>query len=247
MTARLRWWREVVYVLAFYFVYSGIRNKFGSAAVPRHEALHHALDLIRLERWLGIFHEERIQRWFLDWHGFIRFWNVFYGTFHFVVTTGCIIWLFRRFPAQYIKWRTTLACTTALALIGFATFPLLPPRLLPGAYHFVDTLQVYGGLWSFDSGAMSKLSNQYAAMPSLHFGWSLWCACVIIPRAKHTWAKVLAALYPLATLFAIVVTGNHYILDAAGGALILGLGFLLGSWWAARVPVPEILLEDVER
>jgi membrane-associated phospholipid phosphatase len=244
---RLRWWREVLYILAFYLVYSFIRNQFGSAAVPRHEALQNARLVIRVERDLRIFHEESIQRWFLDWHGFIQFWNVFYGTFHFVVTAGCIIWLFRRFPREYVGWRTTLACTTALALIGFSLFPLLPPRLLPGTFHFVDTLQAYGGLWSFDSGAMSKVSNQYAAMPSLHFGWSLWCACVIVPRARRTWVKALAVVYPLCTLFAIVVTGNHYILDAAGGALVLAVGYAVGTWWARRASVPEVMLEESGR
>jgi hypothetical protein len=245
MTVRLRWWREVAFVLGFYAVYTFIRNQFGSAAVPRGEALANAHRVIDAERALGLFQEARIQHWFLDWHGFIQFWNVFYGTFHFVVTAGCIIWLFRRFPEQYVKWRTTLACTTALALIGFSLFPLLPPRLLPASFDFVDTLKDYGGLWSFDSGAMSKVSNQYAAMPSLHFGWSLWCACVIVPRARHQWSKVLAVAYPLATLFAIVVTGNHYWLDAVGGAVILAGGYLFGRWWAQRAgaSATEVILE----
>ena len=247
MTARLRWWREALFVLVFYGVYSLIRNQFGSAAVPRREALAHARTVIRIERDVGLFHEQRIQHWFLGWHGFIQFWNVFYGTFHFVVTAGCIIWLFRRFPDQYVKWRTTLACTTALALIGFSFFPLLPPRLLPGSFHFVDTLQAYGGLWSFDSGAMSKVSNQYAAMPSLHFAWSTWCALVLVPRVRRPWAKALAVAYPVATLFAIVVTGNHYVLDAAGGAVILAAGYAIGSWWAARAPVPDVMLEEPGR
>ena len=244
---KLRWWREVLYVLAFYLVYSVIRNQFGSAAVPQSEAFRHARLVIRIERDLGLYHEQHVQHWFLGWRSFIQFWNVFYGTFHFVVTAGCIIWLFTRFPETYVKWRTTLACTTALALIGFSGFPLLPPRLLPSSYHFVDTLQAYGGLWSFDSGAMSKVSNQYAAMPSLHFAWSTWCAFVLVPRVRHQWAKVLAARYPVATLFAIVVTGNHYLLDAAGGAVILTLGYLAGSWWASRAAVPEVMLEEPGR
>ena len=232
--SRLRWWREVLYVLAFYGVYSFIRNQFGSAAVSPETAFEHAKDVIAIERALGTYHEETIQDWFLDHRWFIQFWNLFYGTFHFVVTTFCIVWLFRRFPERYVKWRTTLAATTALALIGFATFPLMPPRLLPDTYGFVDTLKDYGGLWSFDSGAMSKVSNQYAAMPSLHFGWSTWCALVLVPTLRSPWLRWLAALYPAMTLFAIVVTGNHFWLDAAGGAVVLGGGYLIGRWWADR-------------
>jgi hypothetical protein len=245
---RLRWWREVVFVLVFYSVYSLIRNQFGSAAVSDERALAHAKDLIHLERLLGLFHEETIQQWFLSWRSFIQFWNLFYGTFHFVVTAFCIIWLFRRFPDRYVRWRTTLAVTTALALIGFAFFPLMPPRLLPHSYGFVDTLQKVGGLWSFDSGAMSKVSNQYAAMPSLHFAWSTWCALVLVPTLRRRWLKVLAISYPFFTLFAIVVTGNHYILDAAGGVLILGIGMVVGQWWAERSrAIPDVSNPPIQR
>jgi membrane-associated phospholipid phosphatase len=246
----LRWWREVGLILAFYGIYSLVRNQFGSAGSPvasHKEALQHARDVIRIERAIGLFHEESIQQWFLGWRWFIQFWNLFYGTFHFVVTAGCVVWLFRRFPERYVRWRTTLVCTTALALFGFALFPLLPPRLLPHSYGFVDTLQSYGGLWSFDSGAMSKVSNQYAAMPSLHFAWSSWCAFVLVPTVRRTWIKVLAVLYPFLTLFAIVVTGNHYWLDAAGGAAILSLGALAGLLWASRTGSAEVMLDEPRR
>ena len=241
--AGLRWYREVAYVLAFYGVYSFIRNQFGSAAVSEQLARGHAYDVIHIERALGLFHEETLQDWFLHWRWFIQFWNLFYGTFHFVVTAFALIWTFRRFPWRYPLWRNTLAITTALALVGFATFPLMPPRLLPAHYSFVDTLRVYGGLWSFDSGAMQKVSNQYAAMPSLHFAWSTWCALVLYPQVKRPWLKALIVAYPAATLFAIMVTANHFWLDAAGGALILGVGFLLArqltAWQERRQAARE--------
>ena len=75
---------------------------------------------------------------------------------------------------------------------------------------------------------MKDVSNQYAAMPSLHVAWSLWCACVLVPRLRHGWAKALAVLYPVVTLLAVVVTANHYFLDAVGGAVVLAVGFLIG-------------------
>jgi hypothetical protein len=224
----LRWWREVLYILAFYLIYSVVRNMQGSAAVSNDHALDHAHSIIDVERWLHIFNERSVQKAFIDYRGFIEFWNLFYGTFHFFVTIGAMLWLFRRFPERYPKWRNVLACTTAVALAGFALYPLLPPRLLPGSFGFVDTLHVYGSLWSFDSGAMHKISNQYAAMPSLHFGWSAWCALVLISTLPRTWMKVIAALYPFATTFSIVVTANHYWLDAVGGAIALSIGYVLG-------------------
>jgi membrane-associated phospholipid phosphatase len=81
---------------------------------------------------------------------------------------------------------------------------------------------------------MSKVSNQYAAMPSLHFAWSTWSALVLVPAVSHRWLKALIVLYPVATLYAIVVTGNHYFLDAMGGALILTIGAAAGRWWSER-------------
>ena len=123
----------------------------------------------------------------LHWHTFIQFWDVFYGTAHFIVTIVAIVWLFRTHPERYPLWRNTLAFTTALALIGFTFFPLMPPRLI--GHGFVDSLDKIGGLWSFESGPVHKVSNQYAAMPSLHFAWSSWCALVFLPSLKHWWSK----------------------------------------------------------
>jgi amino acid transporter len=195
----LRWWKEVLTALVFYVVYSAIRNTQGSASVSETLAFRNARRIIRWEELLGMYHEEAIQDAVIGWgRALMSFWNLFYGTFHFVVTIGVLVLLFRRAPERYRRWRNVLAATTALALIGFAFYPLMPPRLLPASYGYVDSLETFGSLWSFDSAAMQKLSNQYAAMPSL-------------------------------TLFAIVVTGNHFWLDAAGGALAVGGGVLYAS------------------
>ncbi|TML15246.1 MAG: phosphatase PAP2 family protein [Actinobacteria bacterium] len=236
-TLRLRWWREVAIVAGFYGIYSAVRNLFGSASVSPARALAHAQDIIRVERSVGLFHEETVQHWFLGWSRFMWFWNVFYGTFHFIMTIAVLIYLFHRVPDRYRQWRNTLAVTTALALIGFSLFPLMPPRLLSvcGEYggctnsHFVDTLDRFGGLWSFDSGTMQSISNQYAAMPSLHFAWSTWCWLALRPVVQRRSLRVALAAYPWLTLFAIVVTANHFWIDAAGGALVLGVGYLVGS------------------
>lgn len=241
---RLRWWREVIYIASFYAIYTFIRNQFGSARVDSLQAYENAQRVIDLEAMFGLYHEATIQSWFLGWKLFIQFWNVFYGTFHFGVTLGVLAWLFLRHRGFYAVWRNTLAFTTGLALIGFTLFPLMPPRLLCdcewGAadadpafveedHPFVDTLADYGGLWSFNEGAMARVSNQYAAMPSLHFAWSAWCAMALWSRVRHGFTRTLAALYPVATLFAIVVTANHFWLDAVGGAVVLAVGYQLGS------------------
>jgi hypothetical protein len=222
----LRWWKELLAAGAFYAIYSVIRNTQGSASVSSGLAFRNARQVIHLERLIGLYHERAVQHLFIRAENVMELWNLFYGTFHFFVTIAVLVILFRRHPDRYRRWRTVLAATTALALVGFALYPLMPPRLLPSSYGFVDSLRAYGSLWSFDSTAMHKVSNQYAAMPSLHFAWSLWCACALVPALRRNWTKALAALYPFITLCAVVITANHYVLDAVGGAAALGGGVL---------------------
>ncbi len=256
---RAKIWREVLYIIAVYLVYSTVRNRFGSAGgEPGHAngiAFGHALDVIRVENGLGLYIERSVQHWYLGLpgHGFIQFWNVFYGTAHFIITAVALVALFVIDPERYPRWRNTLALTTIAALIGFASFSLMPPRLLnespdrygppadatvPAHSDFVDTLATYPTFWSFDSGGLKSISNQYAAMPSLHMAWSTWSALVLLPLVRRRWAKILIALHPVATLFCIVVTANHYWLDALFGLVTLTIGYLFAmrvtAFWDAR-------------
>ena len=220
----LYWWVEIIAIVAFYMIYSAIRNANEGGAG---EAYENARELIGWQKSLGINHEEVLQDWALHFRPLIIAMNYFYGSLHFVVTGGVGIFLFRRWSDDYPRWRNTLAISTGLALIGFITWPLMPPRLLPESYGFVDTLAKYPTFWSFNSGAVSKISNQFAAMPSVHCVWALWCTCVVVPRAKRDWVKVLFVLYPVGTVMAIVLTGNHFVLDAVGGFAVLGIGYVL--------------------
>lgn len=270
-------WREALTIVVFYELYSLARNLQGSHSISPAVAFRNARAVIRWEEALGLYHEEAVQRVALNARVLVRAMNVYYGTAHFVVTIGVLLWLFLRAPERYRRWRWTLGATTGLALIGFVTFPLLPPRLLPvehraealvatapamtreaateaateevnsGAYKSVvydyeDTLLTVGGLWSFESGPIAKLSNQYAAMPSLHFGWSAWCTLALLPAMRRWWSKALAVAHPTLTLIAIVATANHYILDAVGGAVVLAFGALIGTVVTRRDrrPVTEV-------
>ena len=215
----------MLYCLAFYAAYSLVRDVRGDRPVSVVQAFTNAKRVIGLERFFGLFQERRIQGWFLHSHLVIKLLDDFYGSAHFLITFGVLIYLFRRQPERYRLWRNVLAITTGLALIGFALFPLMPPRLLPANYNIVDTLHTIGGLWSFDSGPISAVSNQYAAMPSLHCAWALWCAASIRSTIKGRFARELVWLYPVLTLICIVATGNHYLADAVGGGVILILGY----------------------
>ncbi len=224
---RSSWWREVLFIASFYGLYTLVRDVRGERPVSVFQATTNARRIIRLERALGLFHEANIQHWFLQYRELIRLCDDYYGTIHFVAVVAVLGLLFFRFPSRYRLWRNTLAFATGLALVGFSFFPLLPPRLLPPGYHFVDTLRVIGGLWSFSSGPVNDVSNQYAAMPSLHTTWSAWCAVALLPLIRPRWGKVLVLLYPAATVFCIIVTANHYFADVIAGLLLLAVSYVL--------------------
>jgi hypothetical protein len=243
----LRWWVEIIGIAAYYGIYSLIRNT--TNADPS-VAFAHARTIVKIERNLHIYVEAHLNHWALHVKPIVIMCNYFYGSLHFIVTIGAAIFLFHKFPHDYPRWRNTLGVATAIGLIGFATFALMPPRLLdchlagfaagscfvhghvpPVHYGFVDTLAKYPTFWSFNSGAMSKLSNQFAAMPSIHCCWALWCACVFVPRVRNRGAKIAAACYPLLTVTVIVLTANHYLLDAVAGFSVLGLGYLVAYWF----------------
>ena len=210
----------------FYLVYSYGRNaNEGRPSV----AFRNAREVIHLEHVLGIFQEATLQRWALHVKPLIIACNYYYGSLHFLVTIGVAIVLFLKWSDDYPRWRNTLALSTGLALVGFITYPLMPPRLLPQHYGFVDTLARYPTPWSFDSGAISKFSNQFAAMPSVHCAWALWCACVLVPHLRHPVARAAAALYPVTTVIVIVLTANHFFLDAVVGFATLGIGYLVAQ------------------
>lgn len=218
---QLYWWAELAAVISFYLVYSMIRN--ASEGDPA-SAFHNAVQVVRWERAMGIYFEEGLQDAVLLLKPLVIALNYLYGSLHFVVTIGTLVFLFRRYPGDYRFWRNALAVTTGLALIGFVLWPLMPPRLLPEHYGFVDTLKRYPAIWSFQSDTMNDVSNQYAAMPSLHFAWAMLCAIALFRRLRHPLARGLAVAYPVLTLAAIVLTGNHFVLDAVGGAAVFGIG-----------------------
>ena len=218
----LYWWAEVGCVLVFYTVYSAIRN---SVDADQSSATAHALQVIRFEKAIGIFREQAFNHWATGVHAFIVACNYYYGSLHFLVTLGVGIFLFKRKPDVYARWRNTIAIATALALIGFWTYQLLPPRLLNG-YGFIDTLARYGTPWNWNSKAVSKLSNQFAAMPSVHCAWALWCGCALVPQVKRWWAKMIVLSYPTMTVAVVVFTANHYFVDAVAGFATVGIGYI---------------------
>ncbi|WP_375141606.1 phosphatase PAP2 family protein [Streptomyces sp.] len=220
---------ELLLIRVTYAAYSQVRLAAtgGSNSAGRAEAEEHGAQIHALERALRI----DIEHWAnhtaagIDW--LREFFDYYYTSFHFAVPLAVLAVLYWRRPADYRWARSALGITTLLALAGFWLYPLAPPRLMP-ALGFIDTVHGVQDFSQPDYGTLTALTNQYAAMPSLHFGWSLWCGVVIAVVARGRWVKALGAVHPLLTAVAIVVTGNHWVLDAVGGAVVVGVGFGLG-------------------
>ena len=224
---RLRWWKELLFTGAIYLFYESTRNLTKSGANVAYE---NALEIIRAQKWLRINWEYEVQQFFIDDRWVLVSSNYFYGAGYVVSTLFALIWLYRSRPDHYPFWRNTLAIGTLLGLVGFRFYPLMPPRLLDVhlgqvVYGFVDTLKEFPTLWSFDNSAMEKVSNQYAAMPSLHCGWAIWVMVSTFGLVRTRVMKVVVVLLPVTTIFVVVVTANHYLLDAVGGLVIMTIGY----------------------
>ncbi|GAA2831787.1 phosphatase PAP2 family protein [Kitasatospora paracochleata] len=227
---------ELALIGISYWIYSLIRNAVPEQAVI---AQHHASWVWSFEQTLGVNVERAVNHTVNSFGWLIVGMNYYYATLHFIVTIGVLVWLYRRHPGRYAACRTVLFVTTGIALVGFYSFPLAPPRLMTGG-NFIDTVTVHRTWGSMASGAAAHVSNQYAAMPSMHIGWSLWCGLTIFFLAQRTWVRALGLAYPAATLVVIISTANHFWLDAVGGAACLAVGFIAARLfyhvWAYQLP-----------
>ncbi|WP_051845698.1 phosphatase PAP2 family protein [Streptomyces globisporus] len=225
-------WFEILLIAVSYWTYSLVRN-----AVPEQkaEALRNADWIWKAEESLGLAFEHAVNHAVNSVTWLIVSMNYYYATLHFVVTIGVLVWLYRWHPGRYGAFRTVLFATTGVALVGYYLYPLAPPRLMNGQ-NFVDTVLVHHTWGSMASGNLKHVSNQYAAMPSMHIGWSLWCGLTVFLLARAPWARILGLVYPAATLVVIVATANHFWMDAVGGMLCLSFGFAVSYFWYGSRP-----------
>ena len=216
-------------IVAFYATYASIRNMQGGRMVPHLEAqaLAHGLTILDIERRLLLAHEATVQTLFLSMPWLMKASNIFYATAHFIVTAVVLFALTFTGGREHRRWRNILGLSTGLALVGFAIYPTMPPRLLPDHPALIDTLQEIGGFWSFQTPAIERIADPFAAMPSLHMVWAAWVASAIWHRLRHRWTKVLAVGYPVVTAVVVVATANHYLLDLLAGLAVLGLAWFL--------------------
>jgi hypothetical protein len=214
--------RELALVTALFLLY-----RCGRLLAVGHtgEAFRHAAGIWRLERWAHLPSETGLQQLLLHSETLVRAANTFYATVHFPATALFLIWMYVRRAEHYAWARRVLTAMTAAALLLHLLYPLAPPRLLPGT-GLVDTAQVYGPSAYGGDPATDTTANQFAAMPSLHFGWALMIAVGMIIVTSGRW-RWLWLLHPLITLVVITGTANHYWLDSLVGGALLALALWL--------------------
>lgn len=201
-------------------------------------ALAHSRDIVDVERDLGVFWEPGWQQSILDSTFWIKLFNFvyFWLDFPLIAVLGLFMYMTRR--RQYTFTRDAILFSGALALIVYNLYPVAPPRLLP-EIGVIDTLQRYNNL-SYQAQSTQFFVNPYAALPSLHVGWSLLLSTgVLLAFGRRWWVWPLALVHPIAQSASTVFTGNHYFLDGFAGIAVamagLAFAFLMQRWGYAAL------------
>ena len=214
----MRWWRsrfgaglliEVAQLAALLLLYKVVRywsrDQFSAA-------VQNAQHVIRFERSLPVPNEVDLTQISMRWPAFVRFLNHYYVIAHFTGIALFLVWMYVRRPDSYRVCRRTLIWMTAVGMVLHVIYPLAPPRMFP-EFGFIDTGSLFGPRAYGNQGVFDGVSNQIAAMPSLHFGWAVLVAWGTVKFAKSKWRWIVVA-HPVLTLIAIIITANHYWLDA---------------------------------
>ncbi|MCW2621526.1 MAG: sle [Frankiales bacterium] len=226
--------REIVVVGFFLFLYKSGRLLSGHDTGLAFANAHRLWDL---ERTLRLPSEQSLQGLVLPVSSLVEATNWFYAHVNFPVTGAVLLWLLLRRPTHYYWAKWALISASLSSLLIFLLVPMAPPRMLP-ELGFIDTGVVFGQS-PYADPQVAATSNQYAAMPSLHVGWALLVAVVLITacRGRTRWLWIG---HPVLTLFAVVATGNHFWADAVvGSALVAGALVLTRGLIRSAPPAAE--------
>jgi len=226
-------------LLVLLFVIYSVGRLLGHPALPT--ATAHARDLLHIEALLHLDVELQANELLDSVPLLALIGSYWYALLHYVVTPTVLLWAYHARPLHYRKVRNALVIASAIGLVGFTLIPMAPPRKLPG---YVDTLAVTAqhGWWGSDASAprgLGAMTNQLAAMPSLHVGWALWCAWVVFTLAQRRWVRIAAIAYPIGTTLVVVGTANHYVLDALAGVVVMLIGIHVVGRLPQVIRLPE--------
>lgn len=222
--------REIGIVLAIYIAYSAVRSLSGDEAAA---AVANAEDLIRWqERW-GLDWELDIQEWTLDLWPLVHVANFVYFWFHLPFLALFAVWMFWKDERTFGFLRWVWLITQVIGLFFYYFYPVSPPRLMPPAFGFEDTLLNHSPV-NYGGAEAGILMNKYAAFPSLHFAWAFIIAAGLFTTLPSPWKRPVAFFFPLASFWSIVATGNHYVVDALSGGVLAAFAFALAAYVRRR-------------
>jgi hypothetical protein len=196
-------------------------------------AFSNARAIVDFEQSTGLFFEQGLQAWAMGQRVLIDMANFMYVNSHFVMTTGALVWLYLRHNDRFYFVRNMFMVAMGLALVGYVLMPTAPPRFFP-ELGFVDTIAYYVNV-KHDSGLVALFFNPYAAVPSMHVAFALMVSVPALLVVRSRVAKVLWAVYPLVVTFVVVVTGNHWFMDAVAGAVVAGTAALVAKHVLERI------------
>ncbi|MGD9695005.1 MAG: phosphatase PAP2 family protein [Thermoleophilia bacterium] len=207
--------REALIMALAYGLYSLVKGVWGGTLAQGQAAAERLIDL---ERGLGINIEPAWQRFFVDHHLGMPFWNLFYVVSQVVVLPLTLFLVFRYRRDAYAFVRNMAALSWTAGVVWYALQPVAPPRLLHGG--LTDTVTAHTFI-DLDSDLVRAFYNPVAAMPSLHVGMAPVVAWALWKLTPWLWTRVLGLLYPFVVTVCVIVTGNHFVLDAAGGLAVV--------------------------
>jgi hypothetical protein len=219
---------ELAMAIGLYAMYEVVRG-FGSTTLSA--ARLHTEEIVALERHLGVFVERAVQQAVEHVPAAPMLLGFAYMSLHFGATAAAMIWVHRSHRDRFAMVRTTLVVSTAVSLAIYVLYPAAPPRL--AGMGFADTVTDEAGI-NLSSDALGSLYNPFAAVPSLHFGYSLLVGVTVAVLARRRWLRWMGAAYPAFMLFTIVATGNHFIFDAVAGGVVV-----VAAYFVARALVTD--------
>ncbi|HEY2181868.1 MAG TPA: phosphatase PAP2 family protein [Solirubrobacteraceae bacterium] len=228
--ARARWWVELLAIGWLLWLYDATTNL---APLRLSTALGNARELLHVERVLHIAPELSLDRWLAGHHTLALILSDYYDNAHFVVTLSLLGYLWWRRADIYRPLRNSLVLVNVIGFVVFWRFPVAPPRMLDG---FTDVVAKTGAFGSWHSGSLAAHANQVAAMPSLHMAWAGWCTVAVWRISSRRSVRALAVVYPCLTAFAVLATGNHFVLDILAGLLVLAISVWIGDAPSRLVP-----------
>lgn len=230
-----RGWADVFRQLGLFVLADICYETVRGIADGKHDvAFANGQRVIELERSTHTFFEPSVQAFFIPAQWAIDFANQVYMNSQFAITIAFLVWLYLFRNESFYFVRNMFMASMGLALIGYTLFPTAPPRLYP-QYGFVDTITDFSNV-NHDSALVKVFINPYAAVPSMHCAFALMIGATGFRVSRHWFTRAFWVIWPTLVVWVVIVTANHYWVDAALGGLVAATSALIAARLARAKP-----------